>query len=101
MDITKGLNRIFIIPAAIAMIPAFTAGSAVYKELLRTTVYGKSLELTSYPPDWQCTLAGAAAALIAFLMLLAGFRGFMRFTSRIIGKLKGRSRKYSDYPNWS
>ena len=101
MDITKGLNRIFIIPAAIAMIPAFSAGAAVYKELLSTTVYGKSFELTSYPPDWQCTLAGAVAALIAFLLLLSCFRGFTRFTSRIIGKLKARLKKHSDYPNWS
>ena len=84
MSVTEALNRLFIIPAAMAMIPSFTAGAAVYKELFRTTVYGRSLELISYPPDWQCKLAGTLAALLSFLIVLASLRALSRLTTRIV-----------------
>ena len=84
MSVTEALNRLFIIPAAMAMIPSFTAGEAVYRELFRTTVYGRSLELISYPPDWQCKLAGTLAALLSFLIVLASLRALSRLTTRIV-----------------
>lgn len=88
MNVTETLNRLFIVPAAMAMIPSFTAGAAVYKELFRTTVYGRSLELISYPPDWQCQLAGTLAALLSFLIVLCGLRALTRLTARIMLRLR-------------
>ena len=88
MTVTETLNRLFIVPAAMAMIPSFTAGATVYKELFSTTVYGKSLELISYPPDWQCKLAGTLVALLSFLIVLSGLRALTRFTTRIMLRLR-------------
>jgi len=88
MSVTETLNRLFIVPAAMAMIPSYTAGAAVYKELFRTTVYGRSLELISYPSDWQCILAGTLVALLSFLIVLSGLRAVTRLTTRIMLRLR-------------
>jgi len=88
MSVTETLNRLFIVPAAMAMIPSYTAGAAVYKELFRTTVYGRSLELISYPSDWQCILAGPLVALLSFLIVLSGLRAVTRLTTRIMLRLR-------------
>jgi hypothetical protein len=88
MSVTETLNRLFIVPAAMAMIPSYTAGAAVYKELFCTTVYGRSLELISYPPDWQCILAGTLVALLSFLIVLSGLRAVTRLTTRIMLRLR-------------
>ena len=88
MSVTETLNRLFIVPAAMAMIPSFTAGAAVYKEMFRTTVYGRSLELISYPPDWQCKLAGTLVALLSFLIVLTSLRALNKITTRIMLRLR-------------
>lgn len=88
MTVTETINRLFIVPAAMVMIPSFTAGSAVYKELFSTTVYGRSLELISYPPDWQCKLAGTLVALLSFLIVLSGLRALTRLTTRMMLRLR-------------
>ena len=88
MSVTESLNRIFIVPAATAMIPSFTVGAAVYKELFSTTVYGRSLELISYPPDWQCKLAGTLVALLSFLIIFSGLRALTRLTTRMMLRLR-------------
>ena len=88
MTVTETLNRLFIVPAAMAMIPSFTAGAAVYKELFSTTVYGRSLELISYAPDWQCKLAGTLVALFSFLIVLSCLRALTRLATRIMLRLR-------------
>ncbi|MBT8407231.1 MAG: hypothetical protein KJP05_07225 [Deltaproteobacteria bacterium] len=88
MRVTETLNRIFIVPAAMAMIPSFSAGAVVYKELFSTTVYGRSLELISYPPDWQCKLAGTLVALLSFLIIFSGLRALTRLTTRMMRRLR-------------
>ena len=88
MTVTETINRLFIIPASMAMIPGFTAGAAVYKEMFSTTVYGRSLELTSHPPEWQCKLAGTLVALLAFFIVLSVLRALTRLTTRIMFRLR-------------
>ena len=88
MSVRETLNRLFVVPAAMAMIPSFTAGEAVYKELFSTTVYGRSLELTSHPPEWQCKLAGTLVALLAFFIVLSGLRALTSLTTRIMLRLR-------------
>jgi hypothetical protein len=98
MNLIRGLNRILIVPAAIAMVPSFTAGSGVYRELFRTVVYGKSLELVSYPPDWQCTIAGAVTALISFLLILTGLRSLAGLTQRLIERSRLKTKTNTANP---
>jgi len=52
MYISRRINRILVVPAVIAMVPSYPIGENVYKEMFRTAVYGKSLELYFYPLDW-------------------------------------------------
>ncbi len=93
MNLRRGLNQFFILPAAMVMVLSFTAGSAVYRETFRTVVYGKSLELVSYPPDWQCATAGAVTALISFLIVLSGLRGLAGLTLRLTERFRLKTNK--------
>jgi len=82
------------------MIPSYPIGENVYKEMFRTAVYGKSLELYSYPPDWQCQLAGAAAALLAFAIVFFALRGLLKLAMLISKRFKSNQNKPSEYPSW-
>lgn len=87
-------------PAVLAMIPSFPIGEIVYKEMFRTAVYAKDFELYSYPPDWQCQLAGAATALIAFAVVFFALRGILKLALFLSSRLKSNQVKPSEYPSW-
>ena len=94
------MNRIFLVPAVIAMLPSYPIGEHVYKEMFRTAVYGKSLELYFYPPDWQCQLAGAATALLAFAIVFFALRGLLKSAMLISHRFSSNRNKPSEYPSW-
>ena len=89
-----------IVPAVLAMIPSFPIGEIVYKEMFRTAVYAKDFELYSYPPDWQCQLAGAATALIAFAVVFFALRGMLQLAILVSSRFKSNQVKPSEYPSW-
>jgi len=94
------MNRIFVVPAVLAMVPSYPVGENVYKEMFRTAVYGKSLELYSYPPDWQCQLAGSAAAILAFAIVFFGLRGLLKLAMLMSSRFKSSQGRPSEYPSW-
>ncbi len=100
MYISRRVNRIFVVPAVIAMVPSYPIGEIVYKEMFRTAVYAKSFELYSYPPDWQCQLAGAAAALLAFAIVFFGLRGLLKLAILTSSRFKSNQSRPSEYPSW-
>ena len=100
MYISRRMNRIFLVPAVIAMLPSYPIGENVCKEMFRTAVYGKSLELYSYPPDWQCKLAGAAAALLAFAIVFFSLRGLLKLAMLMSSRFKFKQNNPSEYPSW-
>lgn len=100
MYISRRINRILIVPAVLAMVPSFPIGEIVYKEMFRTAVYAKDFELYSYPPDWQCQLAGAATALIAFAVVFFALRGILKLALFLSSRLKSNQVKPSEYPSW-
>ena len=100
MYISRRINRIFLVPAVLAMVPSYPIGENVYKEMFRTAVYGKSLELYFYPPDWQCQLAGAATALLAFAIVFFALRGLLKLAMLISNRFKSNRNKPSEYPSW-
>jgi len=100
MYISRRMNRIFLVPAVIAMVPSYPIGENVYKEMFRTAVYGKSLELYSYPPNWQCQLAGAATALVAFAIVFFTLRGLLKLAMLISQRFRSDQNKPSEYPSW-
>ena len=99
MYISRRINRILIVPAILAMVPSFPIGEIVYKEMFRTAVYAKDFELYSYPPDWQCQLAGAATALIAFAVVFFVLRGFLKLALLLSSRFKSNQVKPSEYPS--
>ena len=99
MYISRRINRILIVPAVLAMVPSFPIGEIVYKEMFRTAVYAKDFELYSYPPDWQCQLAGAATALIAFTVVFFVLRGFLKLALFLSSRFKSNQIKPSEYPS--
>ena len=99
MYISRRINRILVMPAVIAMVPSYPIGENVYKEMFRTAVYGKSLELYSYPPDWQCQLAGAAAALLAFAIVFFSLRGCLKLAMLMFSRIKSNQNNPSEYPS--
>ena len=98
MYISRRINRIFVAFAVIAMIPGYHIGENVYKEMFRTAVYGRSLELYVYPPDWQGKLAGAAIALLVFVMVLVGLRLSFKLSMNILAKFKSNRDMQTDFP---
>lgn len=100
MNIRKWIHRAFVVTAVMAAIPGFLIGTDIYRERFRTEIYGKSLELTSYPPDWQCKIAGAAAALLFFLIVLLCFRNLLSLMTWVFGGFRRRDRKAPEVPNW-
>ncbi|MGD8529575.1 MAG: hypothetical protein PVG97_01250 [Syntrophobacterales bacterium] len=100
MYISTKINRILVVPAVMAMVPSFSMGANVYKEMFRTAVYGKSLELYFYPPDWQCKLAGAAAALLAFAIVFFSLRGLVKLAMVMSSRFKSNQTNPSEYPSW-
>jgi hypothetical protein len=100
MYISRRINRILVVPAVMAMVPSFSMGANVYKEMFRTAVYGKSLELYFYPPDWQCKLAGAAAALLAFAIVFFSLRGLVKLAMVMSSRFKSNQTNPSEYPSW-
>jgi len=88
--ISSRTNRLFLLPAVISMLPGYPVGENVYREMFRTAIYGRSIEVYSYPPDWQCKLAGAATALLAFVIVFLGLRLSLKLTLGILGKFRGR-----------
>jgi hypothetical protein len=100
MYISRKINRILVVPAVMAMVPSFSMGANVYKEMFRTAVYGKSLELYFYPPDWQCKLAGAAAALLAFAIVFFSLRGLVKLAMVMSSRFKSNETNPSEYPSW-
>ena len=100
MYISRRINRIFVVPAVLAMVPSYPIGEIVYKEMFRTAVYAKSFELYSYPPEWQCQLAGAATALLAFAIVFFGLRGLLKLAILMSSRFKSNQGRPSEYPNW-
>ena len=100
MYISRKINRIIVAIAVMAMVPGYPIGENVYKEMFRTAVYGKSLELYFYPPDWQGKLAGAAAALIAFAIVFFSLRGLLKFAMSMSSRIKSNENNPSEYPSW-
>ena len=100
MYISRRMNLIFVVPAVLAMVPSYPVGENVYKEMFRTAVYGKSLELYSYPPDWQCQLAGVAAAMLAFAVVFFGLRGLLKLAMLMSSRFKSNQNRPSEYPSW-
>ena len=100
MYISRKINRILVVPAVIAMVPSFPIGEIVYKEMFRTAVYAKDFELYSYPPDWQCQLAGAATALLAFAVVFFALRGLVKLALLLSSRFKSNQNRPSEYPSW-
>ena len=86
-------------PAILAMVPSFPIGEIVYKEMFRTAVYAKDFELYSYPPDWQCQLGGAVAAVLAFVVVFFALRGLLKLALLVSSRLKSNQVKPSEYPS--
>jgi len=89
-----------MVPAIIAMVPSYPIGENVYKEMFRTAVYGKSLEMYFYPPDWQCKLAGAATALLAFVVVFLGLRLVLTLTKSMASRFKSHGNRPDEFPSW-
>jgi hypothetical protein len=99
MYVSRRINRILVVPAVLAMIPSFPIGQMVYKEMFRTEVYAKSFELYSYPPDWQCQLAGAAASLLVFAIVFFAMRGLSKLVMLLSSRFKSNQNRPSEYPS--
>ena len=99
MYISRRMNRIFVVPAVLAMVPSYPIGEIVFKEMFRTAVYAKSFELYSYPPDWQCQLAGAATALLVFAVIFFGLRGLLKLDMLTSTRFKSTQNRPSEYPS--
>lgn len=99
MYISRRMNRIFVVPAVLAMVPSYPIGEIVFKEMFRTAVYAKSFELYSYPPDWQCQLAGAATALLVFAVIFFGLRGLLKLVMLTSSRFKSTQNRPSEYPS--
>ena len=82
------------------MIPGFLVGTDIYKERFRTEIYGKSLTLISFPPDWQCKLAGLAVALLSFLTVLLCLRGLLSLIVWVLSGFRSRDDKATKVPDW-
>jgi hypothetical protein len=100
MYISRRINRILVVIAVMAMVPGYPIGENVYKEMFRTAVYGKSLELYFYPPDWQCKLAGAAVALLTFAIVFFSLRGLVKLAMLMSSRIKSNENNPSEYPSW-
>ena len=98
MYVSRRINRILVVPAVIAMVPSYPIGESVCKEMFRTAVYAKNFELYSYPPDWQCQLAGAATALLASAVVFFALRGLLQLAILVSSRLKSNQVKPSEYP---
>ena len=96
--ISRRINRIFVAFAVIAMIPGYHIGENVYKEMFRTAVYGRSLELYVYPANWQGKLVGAAVALLVFFVVLVGLRLSLKLSLTVLAKFKGNRDMQTDFP---
>jgi hypothetical protein len=82
------------------MVPSYPIGEIVYKEMFGTAVYAKNFELYSYPPDWQCQLAGAATALLAFAIVFFTLRGLLKLAILVSSRFRSNQVKPSEYPSW-
>lgn len=98
MYLSRRINRILIVPAVLAMVPSYPIGEIVYKEMFRTAVYAKNFELYSYPPEWQCKLAGAATAVIAFAIVFFALRGLLKLAILVSSRFRSSQVKPSEYP---
>lgn len=99
MYISRRINRILIVPAVLAMVPSYPIGEIVYKEMFRTAVYAKNFELYSYPPGWQCKLAGAATAVIVFAVVFFALRGLLKLAIFVSTRFKSNQVKPSVHPS--
>jgi hypothetical protein len=99
MYISRKINRILVVPAVLAMVPSYPIGEIVYKEMFRTAVYAKDFELYSYPPNWQCQLAGAVTALIVFAVVFFGLRGLLKLAILMSSRFKSNQVEPSEYPS--
>jgi hypothetical protein len=99
MYISRRINRILVVPAVLAMVPSYPIGEIVFKEMFRTAVYAKNFELYSYPPDWQCQLAGAATAFITFAVVFFALRVLVKLTLLLSSRYKSNQVEPSEYPS--
>jgi hypothetical protein len=99
MYISRRINRILVVPAVLAMVPSYPIGEIVYKEIFRTAVYAKNFELYSYPPNWHCQLAGAATALLTFVVVFFVLRGLLKLVILVSSRFRPSRVKPSDYPS--
>jgi hypothetical protein len=99
MYLSRKINLILVVPAVLAMLPSFPIGQLLYKEMFRTEVYAKSFELYSYPPGWQCQLAGAAASLLVFAIVFFALRGLLQLLMLMSSRFKSNQNRPSEYPS--
>jgi hypothetical protein len=71
MYISRRINRIFVVPAVLAMVPSYPIGEIVYKEMFRT-------------------------AVIVFF----GLRGLLKLAILTSSRFKSNQSKPSEYPSW-
>jgi len=121
MNTIKGVTRIALVLALIAMVPGFLEGWDIFrsekiveseipvKESLSPEELQKKLdkksakdfldekpldlfkeESCSYPPNWQCAIAGVVGSSIAFLIVFFGISGITRVFLWIVEGFKER-----------
>jgi hypothetical protein len=100
VDLRKIISRLIVVPAALAVLPAFVVGVAAYRETFRRAIYGRRFEVIAYPPDWQCALAGVVLALCAFFIAFHALRWLVNLGFRIAGRLGPKRNNPSEYPTW-
>ena len=98
MNVIRGLDRIALVIAIIAILPGFFLGGFITDEVLTTSVtimeeqntdlYGQmeSSFSTKYqhPPDWQCVMGAIVSAPLSFLVVLYSLRGTTRLVLWIV-----------------
>jgi len=77
MNIRKGLDRISIVLAFIAIVPGFVLGRTAYIEAY-------DVRLAMHPLTWAGYVAGVLGSSIAFFSVMLGIRGIVRLVSWII-----------------
>ena len=93
-------KRIYVVFAGIVALQGFSTGANAYRDIFRTEIYGKGIDLVSYPPHWQCSVAGAVTTLIAFLILFWALCSVMRVTTWIFEGLKRKRNRPEEYSSW-
>lgn len=114
MNIKRGLDRIFLVLAVIAMVPGFIAGGNIYHELGKRKVpiesdlskfsdkgkvvstekfMGVTRYRTLFPPTYQVVMMGIVSAILTLPIVLFGLRGVRSLLIWIIEGFRGTTRE--------